>query len=157
VLEGQPGSPQSDLASLGYVLLEMLCGMQPFAGKSRFAELLRAKKQIIQRLPKLLPPEEFAYSELLIKLIRRLVDPEPAKRFESAEAADLGEDGAAEFLRQLVKGDLASEYHADIRQWIEDIEQSGGLHESDRLEPPSAGEGTISLATLHPLQEELTG
>jgi eukaryotic-like serine/threonine-protein kinase len=157
VLEGQPGSPQSDLASLGYVLLEMLCGVQPFAGKTRFAELLRAKRQIIQRLPKLLPPEEFAYSELLIKLIRRLVDPEPAKRFASAEAADLGEDGAAEFLRQLVKGDLASEYHADIRQWVEDIEQSGGLHESDRLDPPSAGEGTISLATLHPLQEELTG
>jgi eukaryotic-like serine/threonine-protein kinase len=156
VLEGQPGSPQSDLASLGYVLLEMLCGVQPFAGKTRFAELLRAKKQILERLPKLLPPEEFAYSEPLMKLIRRLVDPDPTRRFESAEAADLAEDGAAEFLRQLVKGDLASEYHADVRLWIEDIEQSGGVQETDRLELPSAGECTISLATLHPLDAELT-
>jgi serine/threonine protein kinase len=157
VLEGQPGSPQSDLASLGYVLLEMLCGEQPFARKTRFAELLRAKKEILERLPKLLPPEEFAYSELLIKLIRRLVDPEPSRRFATAEAADLAEDGAAEFLRQLVKGDLASEYHADVRQWIEDIEQSGGVSIDDRTSPPLPGECTLSLATLHPLDAELTG
>jgi serine/threonine-protein kinase len=157
VLEGQPGSPQSDLASLGYVLLEMLCGVQPFAGKVRFAELLRAKKQILERLPKLLPREEFAYSELLMKLIRRLVDPDPAQRFPSAEAADLAEDGAAEFLRQLVKGDLASEYHSDVRQWIDDIEQSGGVVDDERTGPPLPGECTLSLATLHPLDAQLTG
>jgi serine/threonine protein kinase len=156
VLEGQPGSQQSDLASLGYVLLEMLCGEQPFAGKVRFAELLRSKKQILERLPNLLPPEEFAYSELLIRLIRRMVDPDPTQRFPSAEAADLAEDGAADFLRQLVKGDLASEYHADVRQWIEDIEQSGGVVD-DRSSPPLPGECTLSLATLHPLDAELTG
>jgi serine/threonine protein kinase len=157
VLEGKPGSPQSDLASIGYVLLEMLCGEQPFAGKSRFAELLRAKRQILERLPKLLPPEEFAYSEPLIKLIRRLVDPDPSRRFPSAEAADLAEDGAAEFMRQLVKGDLSSEYHADVRQWIEDIEQSGGVGEDERNPRPLPGECTLSLATLHPLDGELTG
>jgi eukaryotic-like serine/threonine-protein kinase len=157
VLEGQPGSQQSDLASLGYVLLEMLRGEQPFAGKARFGELLRAKKQILTRLNKLLPPEEFAYSELLIKLIRRLVDPDPSQRFPTAEAADLAEDGAAEFLRQLVKGDLASEYHADVRQWIDDIEQSGGLGNDERALPPLPGECTLSLATLHPLDGELTG
>ena len=136
VLEGQPGSPQSDLASLGYVLLEMLTGVQPFAGKNRFAELLRAKKQILQRLPRLLPTEEIAYNELLIKLIRRLVDPDPSRRFQSAEAADLEEDGAADFLRQLVKGDLASEYQTDIRQWIDDIELAGGV---DVPDPPGPG------------------
>jgi|HubBroStandDraft_5_1064220.scaffolds.fasta_scaffold14683_3 serine/threonine protein kinase len=157
VLEGKPGSPQSDLASLGYVLLEMLRGEQPFAGKSRFAELLRAKRQILERLPKLLPPEEFAYSEPLIKLIRRLVDPDPSRRFPSAEAADLAEDGAAEFMRQLVKGDLSSEYHADVRQWIEDIEQSGGVGDDERNSRPLPGECTLSLATLHPLDGELTG
>ena len=103
-----------------------------------------------------MPPEEFAYSELLIKLIRRLVDPDPSQRFPSAEAADLAEDGAAEFLRQLVKGDLASEYHADVRQWIEDIEQSGGVGEDERSGPPLPGECTVSLATFHPLDGELT-
>ena len=155
VLEGQPGSPQSDLASLGYVLLEMLTGVQPFSTKKRFAELLRAKKQILQRLPRLLPPEEIAYSELLIKLIRRLVDPDPAQRFQSAEAADLEEDGAADFLRQLVKGDLASEYQNDIRQWIDDIELSGGVEVPDAADPNVLDRPTLSLATLHSLERRL--
>ena len=157
VLEGQTGSPQSDLASLGYVLLEMLTGVQPFAGKTRFAELLRAKKQILQRLPKLLPTEEIAYNELLIKLIRRLVDPDPSRRFASAEAADIEEDGAADFLRQLVKGDLASEYQTDIRQWIDDIELAGGVDVPDPPGHSLASRPTTSLATLHPLGEELAG
>src|ERR1700722_8323418 len=155
VLEGQPGSPQSDLASLGYVLIEMLTGAQPFAGKKRFGELLRAKKNILQRLPRLLPPEEIAYNELLIKLIRRLVDPDPPPTFKIAQGADLQEDGAADFVRQLVKGDLASEYQTDIRQWIDDIELSGGVDVSDPRSAHDPDCATMSLATLHPLDEDL--
>lgn len=156
VLEGQPSSPQSDLASLGYVLLETLSGVQPFAERKGFAPLLRAKKQILERLPSLLPPEEIAYNELLIQLIRRLVDPDPARRFASAEAADLEDGGAADFLRQLVKGDLASEYQNDIRQWIEDIELSGGIDLGKARSAEEAGGATLSLASLHPLGEPLS-
>ncbi len=155
VLEGQPGTPRSDLASLGYVLLELLCGAQPFAGLTRFGELLRAKHEILEQLPRLLPAEEFAYSELLIKLIRRHVDPDPSKRFESAEAADVGEDGAADFLRQLVKGDLAREYQTDIRVWIEDIELGGGVDLPDGPGRYPPGLATQSLATWHALDEDL--
>jgi serine/threonine-protein kinase len=43
-------------------------------------------------------------------------------RFPSAEAADLKEKGAAEFQRQLVKGDLASEYRNEIRLWMEEVD-----------------------------------
>ena len=102
-----------------------------------------------------MPPEEIAYNELLIKLIRRLVDPDPSKRFASAEAADLDEDGAADFLRQLVKGDLASEYQTDIRQWIDDIELSGGVDISEPSGPCPPDRPTLSLATLHSLHEEM--
>jgi eukaryotic-like serine/threonine-protein kinase len=156
VLQGERGTPQSDLTSLGYVLLEMLCGEQPFSGITDIEELLCAKKQLLSRLATLLPPEEIAYNELLIKLIRRLVDPDPAGRFPNAESADVDEDGAAEFLRQLVKGDLWSEYQTDVRQWIEDVELSGGVDapEPSRRSHPSYP--TISLATLHPLQEDLS-
>ena len=143
------------MCSSDLVLIEMLTGAQPFAGKKRFGELLRAKKNILQRLPRLLPPEEIAYNELLIKLIRRLVDPDPAQRFQSAEAADLEDDGAADFLRQLVKGDLASEYQTDIRQWIDDIELSGGVDVADARSAHDPECATMSLATLHSLEEEL--
>lgn len=133
VLEGNPGSPLSDLASLGYVLIEMLAGAQPFAGIEGITELLKAKKQILNWLPRLLPPEEIAYNELLINLIRRLVDPDPSRRFPSAEAADLSEVGAASFQRQLVKGDLATEYENELRLWIDEIELTGAVGIVDRV------------------------
>ena len=57
VLEGQPGSQQSDLASLGYVLLEMLRGEQPFAGKTRFGELLCAKSRSSHGFPNCCRPK----------------------------------------------------------------------------------------------------
>ena len=47
------------------------------------------------------------------------------KRFPDAEAADLGRKGAAAFHRQLVKGDLASEYGNDIRVWLEALCPTG--------------------------------
>ncbi len=50
----------------------------------------------------------------------RLID--PMRRFPSAEAADLLKEGAASFHRQLVKGDLASEYDHEIYLWMEDLE-----------------------------------
>jgi eukaryotic-like serine/threonine-protein kinase len=57
-----------------------------------------------------------------MSLIGGLIAPDPALRFRSAEAADLVEQGAANFQRQLVKGDLASEYDTEIRLWLEELE-----------------------------------
>ncbi len=116
VLEGSECTPRSDLASLGYVLIEMLAGKPPFAGLTGFRELLEAKRFLAQRLPQILP-EEVVCNELLMTFCRGLVAPDPARRFPSAEAADLVKDGAAAFHRQLVKGDLSSEYDNEIRTW----------------------------------------
>lgn len=121
VLQGGTGSPQSDLASLGYVLLEMVCGSQPFAGMN-YREMVQAKRDLLHELPRLLPPEEFAYSESMMLLIRQLVHPDPSQRFPSAEAADLADGGAASFHRELVKGDLADEYENEIRLWIDEMQ-----------------------------------
>jgi serine/threonine-protein kinase len=52
---------------------------------------------------------------------RGLVAPDPLRRFPSAEAADLVKEGAASFHRQLIKGDLASEYDNEIRLWLEEL------------------------------------
>lgn len=121
VQEGQGGSPRSDLASLGYVLVEMLAGSPPFAGFTRSADLLEAKKTVVGRLPSMLP-EDVVRNEHLMSLIVGLIAPDPADRFPSAEAADLVEQGAANFHRQLVRGNLASEYENEIRVWLQELD-----------------------------------
>ncbi len=121
VLEGDTHSPVSDLASLGYVLFEMLSGQFPFTEATDGIELVEAKRELAQRLPERLPPD-VARNDMLLDLLRRLIAPDPADRFVSAEEADLSEQGAAEFQRQLVKGDLASEYENDIRMWLRELQ-----------------------------------
>ncbi len=46
VLEGGESTPRSDLASLGYVLVELLSGKPLFSGKKNLKELLQAKRTI---------------------------------------------------------------------------------------------------------------
>ena len=123
VLEGQASMPQSDLASLGYVLIELLAGRKPFAGLKYRTELLEAKRVLPHRLTELLPTE-VTVNELLMNFCRRLIAPDPNCRFPSAEAAELvDEEGAAAFHKQLVKGDLSSEYDNEIRIWLEELKE----------------------------------
>jgi serine/threonine-protein kinase len=56
-----------------------------------------------------------------LNLCRRLIAPNAGRRFPSAVAADLDRKGAADFYRQLVKMDLASEYENDLRVWLEHL------------------------------------
>ncbi len=118
VLDGGQLTERSDLASLGYVLVEMLSGRQPFAGLTTVSELLEAKRFLAQRLPQILP-HDVVCNEVLMNLCRGLVAPDPSRRFPSAEHADFTPNsGAVAFHRQLVKGDLASEYDNEIRVWL---------------------------------------
>ena len=91
------------------------------AGISNYKELLEGKRFLAQRLPQVLP-QEVVCNELLMNFIRGLIAPDPMRRFPSAEAADLVKEGAASFHRQLIKGDLASEYENEIRLWLEELE-----------------------------------
>ena len=54
---------------------------------------------------------------------RRLIAPDPMRRFASAEAANFVKEGASSIHRQLIKGDLASEYDNEIRLWLEELEE----------------------------------
>jgi len=119
VLEGKVATPQSDIASLGYVLIEMLSGRRLFYANSDLNGI-EGRLFLASQLHRLLPPM-VASSEVLMRFCRSLIAPDPKKRFENAEAADLFKDGAADFLRQLVKGDLACESEPEIRNWLSDL------------------------------------
>ncbi|MCA9217700.1 MAG: serine/threonine protein kinase [Planctomycetales bacterium] len=122
VLEGAECTPRSDLASLGYVLIEMLSGEPILDGHCTYAELLEAKRALPHILEEILP-EEVSVNKLLMNFCRGLIAPDPVKRFPSAEAADYVTGGAAAFHRQLVLTDLASEYDNDIRLWLEELRE----------------------------------
>ncbi len=140
VLEGATCTPQSDLASLGYVLIEMLAGRPCVPSDLNLRELLEAKRKLSQKLREILPPD-VACNNHLVNLCKRLIATDPIKRFPSAEAAELLEDGAAQFHRQLVFGDLASEYEHDIKVWLDEVHRIEGLRHFDRDNQPTTGEG----------------
>jgi len=103
------------------VLVEMLAGQPPFAGLQSFSDLLEAKRSLAHRLPQVLPTE-VTCNELLMDFCRGLIAADPAKRFPSAEDADMKKGGAASFHRQLIVGGLASEYENEIRAWLEELD-----------------------------------
>lgn len=120
VLEGGEVTPLSDLASLGYVLIELLAGQPVFRDVRDYRGLLEAKRRLPHQLHELLPAD-VTCNELLMKFCRGLIAPDPVLRFGSADAANLNKDGAAGFHRQLVLGNLASEYTNEIRVWLEEL------------------------------------
>lgn len=121
MLERNEFTPRSDLASLGYVLIEILAGRPLFAGLNSLGELLEAKWTLPQRLDRILP-DYVSDSDLLMTICRRLTAPDPVLRYGSAEDADTGKGGLAEFQRSLVIGDLASEYENELRVWLEELD-----------------------------------
>jgi eukaryotic-like serine/threonine-protein kinase len=120
VLEGSNCTPQSDLASLGYVLIEMLAGRPCLSSDLNLRELLEVKRALPHKLHEILPPD-VSCNNHLVNLCKRLITTDPLRRFPTAEAAELLEDGAAQFHRQLVFGDLASEYGHDLKVWLEEV------------------------------------
>lgn len=120
VLEGEANTRLSDLASLGYVAVELLAGKPLFPNVKGLSGLLKAKHALHNELESVLPAEVYR-NELLVNFCQRLINPDPKQRFASAEEADLREEGAAAFHRQLIKSDLASQYQNDIRVWVDEL------------------------------------
>lgn len=132
VLERQEWSTQSDLASLGYVLIELLSGGPLFgdlaasSASTRSIDrvtrqaLLEAKHRLPEQLPALLP-EGARRSARLVRLCQKLIAPNPMNRFASAKQAFSGPDGTNAFKEELVRADLAVTWVEDIMNWLADV------------------------------------
>ena len=120
VMEGNESTPRSDLASLGYVLIEMLSGKPIFAEADDYKTMLRAKRELPNKLDSILP-RDITCNSLLMNFCRGMTAPDPTLRFPSAEAANLVRQGAAAFLRQLIMMDLAAEYDNEIRLLVQEL------------------------------------
>ncbi len=89
VIEGRENTPRSDIASLGYVAIELLAGKPVFGGINDLKELIKAKRELVYRLPEILP-DDVVCNDLLMSFCRGMIAPDPQQRFQNAEAAALG-------------------------------------------------------------------
>ncbi len=120
---GAPCSPQSDVTSLGYVLIEMLSGRSLFGNCRTRESMLEAKTSLPRRLKEFLP-RPVCNSRRLMELCRRMIEPDLRSRFASAEEADLeAKIGAHAFLLELYRGQLGAAWSHDIQLWIEGMRQ----------------------------------
>lgn len=138
VLTSNVCTPQSDLASLGYVLIELLIGRPVFdrsASPGRHeqsvaqerstgmpskpdTELIRQKEELPTRLEELLP----SYSSRLRRFLKRLVAFDPCDRFQLAIDADTDPDcGAYRYMQELADCKLTINFPHEYRLWLQSL------------------------------------
>ncbi|MBI4601110.1 MAG: serine/threonine protein kinase [Planctomycetes bacterium] len=121
-LRGSSLDEASDIASLGYILIELLTGRLLFRDCETIQDLVEAKTELPRKLDLLLPPE-VRRSAILRALVAKMVAVEPRDRFPDADAAELDRVGAVSFHRQLVQTNLSTEYGRELAWWIERIHE----------------------------------
>jgi serine/threonine-protein kinase len=109
---------RSDVASLGYIFIEMLSGRLIFKTCKNLDQLIDAKRSLLGILSDLLP-EEFQRNQELVDLCKTMVAFDAANRFPDATAADIGQHGAWSFLRELVNHEGLENFDREIAWWAD--------------------------------------
>jgi serine/threonine-protein kinase len=126
VLAEEAYTPQSDLASLGYVLIELLSGRNLFGKYESPDDLRLAKESLPGQLPTLLP-RDVQECPRLVTLCRRLIEPDLDQRYRSAHDADLDHDhGAHAFLDHLARYRLSTAYDHELFLWLQTLGKTLG-------------------------------
>lgn len=109
---------QSDIYSTGLVGIELLRG-EGLTDYSQMNEqaLLEFKLQLPKRLPSLLPPHVRRNADF-VALLLKFIDPDPARRFASAQEAESGSGGLALLHKQLTILGKDSEYDRDLESYL---------------------------------------
>ncbi len=109
---------RSDVASLGYIFIEMLSGRMIFQSCKTVDRLVDAKRSLLGILSDLLP-DEFQENRELVDLCKTMVAFDPENRFPDATAADIGPHGAWSFLRELVQHDGLEDFDRELAWWAD--------------------------------------
>ncbi len=132
VLEGNKWTSQGDLASLGYVLIELLSGQPDLVGplassnsvhtldKETRSKLAEFKRKLPNQLEELIPVRA-GKSKSLTDLCKKLIDPDPANRFTTAEEAF---DWTATFQAELVAARLSMPWVKVIKYLVTDAKKA---------------------------------
>lgn len=109
---------QSDIYAVGLVGLEMLRG-EPLMGPRGVteADLLNFKLSLCDRLPQLLP-EHVRRNQEFVQAMRRFLDPDPRKRFQSAQEAESGPGGLILVHKQLALLGKDTEYGRELESYL---------------------------------------
>lgn len=114
----EPSLVQSDIYSVGLVGLEMLRG-KPLVdpAKTSEQELLNVKMTLPQRLPELLP-EHVRQNAQFVVLLQRFLEPDPKRRYPSAEEAEVGSQGLLLVHKQLAQLGKDTEYGRELENYL---------------------------------------
>jgi eukaryotic-like serine/threonine-protein kinase len=110
---------QSDLYSLGLVGLELLRG-QALVDYSRMTEreLLAFKTEKLPDQLTTLLPAHVRRNEEFVSVLRKLLHPDPAQRYPSAQEAETGTLGLALLHKQLTMLGKDSQYDRDLESYL---------------------------------------
>mgnify|MGYP001766090975 CR=1 FL=1 len=117
----EPSLVQSDIYSTGLVGLEMLRG-ESLVDLNKLSEmdLLNYKSRLPQMLPDLLP-EYVRQNAQFVVLLQRFLEPDPRRRYPSAEEAEVGSQGLLLVHKQLAQLGKDTEYGRELENYLAKI------------------------------------
>ncbi|MCK5528873.1 MAG: serine/threonine protein kinase [Kiritimatiellae bacterium] len=128
----KPCNIHSDIYSLGLVSIKMLAGNKfSEAMPDTEEDVVQFKMNLSEQLHEILPAD-VVENDALFNIIRRMVDPDPNKRFSSAKEAETGNNSLSLVTKQLIKVGLDSEYERDIADYLSKLIDT----RTQRVEPP---------------------
>lgn len=109
---------QSDIYAVGLVGLEMLRGEPLMTGSGITEnELLQFKLTLCERLPDLLP-EHVRRNKEFVECMRRFLNPDPTRRFATAQEAESGPGGLILVHKQLALLGQDTEYGRELEDYL---------------------------------------
>jgi len=108
---------QSDIFSAGLVCLEMLRGAPVCDPAMNEDDMLQVKLRLSDRLHEYLPPY-VSRNERFVNTLRRMLVPDPGRRFSSVSEVDSGPDGLVHVHKQLVHMGKDTEYGRELEHYL---------------------------------------